>query len=38
VVAAGAVVIEAVPPHCLVAGNPARVKKSSIPGYNNYSV
>jgi sugar O-acyltransferase (sialic acid O-acetyltransferase NeuD family) len=38
VVAAGAVVTKAVPPHCLVTGNPARVTKSGIPGYNNYSV
>lgn len=38
VVAAGAVVTAAVPPHCMVAGNPARVMKSGIPGYNDYSV
>jgi sugar O-acyltransferase (sialic acid O-acetyltransferase NeuD family) len=38
VVAAGAVVTKEVPPHCLVTGNPARVTKSGIPGYNNYSV
>lgn len=38
VVAAGAVVTKTVPPHCLVMGNPARVTRSDIPGYKNYSV
>jgi sugar O-acyltransferase (sialic acid O-acetyltransferase NeuD family) len=38
VVAAGAVVTESVPPHCMVAGNPARVIKSGIAGYNDHSV
>ncbi len=33
VVAAGAVVTEHVPDHCLVAGLPAIVKKTGIPGY-----
>ena len=38
VVAAGAVVTKAVAPHCLVTGNPARVTKSGIAGYNNVSI
>jgi sugar O-acyltransferase (sialic acid O-acetyltransferase NeuD family) len=38
VVAAGAVVTKTVPPHCLVMGNPARVTRSGIAGYKNYSV
>lgn len=38
VVGAGAVVTKPVPPHCLVTGNPARVIKSDIPGYNERSV
>jgi sugar O-acyltransferase (sialic acid O-acetyltransferase NeuD family) len=38
VVAAGAVVTEVVPSRCLVAGNPARVMRSGIAGYNDYSV
>lgn len=33
VVAAGAVVTEDVPDHCLVAGVPAAVKRTGIPGY-----
>jgi sugar O-acyltransferase (sialic acid O-acetyltransferase NeuD family) len=37
VVAAGAVVTKPVPPHCLVMGNPARVTRSDIPGYKNFS-
>ncbi len=38
VVAAGAVVTKPVPPHCLVMGNPARIRNPDIRGYNNYSV
>ena len=38
VVGAGAVVTKPVGPHTLVAGNPARVIKSGIAGYNDRSV
>ena len=38
VVAAGAVVTKDVPAHSMVAGNPARVKKSAIAGFANLSV
>jgi sugar O-acyltransferase (sialic acid O-acetyltransferase NeuD family) len=37
VVGAGAVVTNPVPPHCLVVGNPARVTKPDIAGYNDRS-
>jgi sugar O-acyltransferase (sialic acid O-acetyltransferase NeuD family) len=37
VVAAGAVVTRLVPPHSLVMGNPARVTKSDVAGYNDSS-
>lgn len=38
IVAAGAVVTRSVPAHSLVAGNPARLVKSDIPGYGGLSV
>jgi len=38
VVAAGAVVRGSVPDHCLVAGDPARVIKTELAGYQNLSV
>jgi UDP-3-O-[3-hydroxymyristoyl] glucosamine N-acyltransferase len=38
VVAAGAVVTRDVPPHSVVAGNPARIIKSNVPGYNGICV
>jgi len=38
VVAAGAVVTREVPPHSIVAGNPASVIKSGVPGYNGVCV
>lgn len=38
VIAAGAVVTQNVPPHSLVAGNPARIMKENIPGYKDVTV
>jgi hypothetical protein len=38
VVAAGSVVTKDVPDHCLVMGNPARIVRESIPGYQNATV
>lgn len=38
VVAAGSVVTQNVPPHSLVAGNPARIMKENIPGYKDLTV
>jgi len=38
VVAAGSVVRESVPPHTLVGGNPARMLRTGIDGYNDVSV
>lgn len=38
VVAAGAVVTRDVPDHCMVAGNPARVVREAIAGYNDVTV
>lgn len=38
VVGAGAVVVKDVPDHCIVVGNPARVMRENIPGYNGVSV
>jgi sugar O-acyltransferase (sialic acid O-acetyltransferase NeuD family) len=38
VVGAGANVTRAVPPHSIVVGNPARVIRREIPGYNGYGV
>lgn len=38
IVAAGSVVTKDVPPHCMVAGNPARVIKSDVIGYNGVAV
>ena len=38
IVGAGAVVIKDVPDHCVVIGNPARVSKTNISGYNGVSV
>jgi len=38
IVAAGAVVTRNVPPHSLVAGNPARIVKENIPGYKDLTV
>ena len=38
VIAAGAVVREAVADHCLVAGNPARMIRTEYAGYRNLSV
>jgi sugar O-acyltransferase (sialic acid O-acetyltransferase NeuD family) len=38
IVAAGAVVTQNVPPHSLVAGNPAQIMKENIPGYKGVTV
>jgi sugar O-acyltransferase (sialic acid O-acetyltransferase NeuD family) len=38
VVGAGAVVVRDVPPHSIVVGNPAKVMREGIPGYNDVSV
>ncbi|MFO0993138.1 MAG: acetyltransferase [Hyphomicrobiales bacterium] len=38
VVAVGAVVAKHVPPHCVVAGNPARIVRADIAGYKDVSV
>ena len=38
VVAAGAVVTRNVPPNCIVAGNPARIVRDTIPGYQGLGV
>jgi hypothetical protein len=38
VISAGAVVRDAVPDHCLVAGNPAQVVKTDYAGFRNLSV
>jgi len=38
VVAAGSVVTKDVPDHCLVMGNPARIVREGIPGYQNATV
>ncbi len=38
IVGAGAVVVDDVPDHCLALGNPARVAKTGISGYNGATV
>jgi sugar O-acyltransferase (sialic acid O-acetyltransferase NeuD family) len=38
VIGAGAVVTKNAPSHCLLVGNPARIIKDDMPGYNNLTV
>ncbi len=38
VIGAGAVVNKNAPSHCLLTGNPARIIKDDIPGYNNLTI
>jgi len=38
IIGAGSVVTRPVPEHCLALGNPARIVKQGIPGYNDVSV